>query len=125
MKKGKLKANPRTVHVHGIAVAGDSISIPRSRRARLLGASALAGDAFRSFAIAAGVVTALGTAPAFAQVGCQSDTSDLTAGGSCLAAAATGANSTAVGFNANATGTNATAYGNGAVANGNFATATG
>ena len=122
MKKGKLKANLRTVHVHGIAVAGDSISIPRSRRARLLGASALAGDALRRLAIAAGVVTALGASPAFAQ---NAILDPGLAAGVCLPAAATGTNSTAVGFNANATGTNATAYGNSAVANGNFATATG
>src|SRR5262249_45258852 len=98
-----------------IAVAREAISsIPLSpRRPRLMGASAIAGGALRSLAIAAGVVTVFGAAPAFAQVGCQSAATDLSAGaGGCLATAATGGSSTAVGSAANATGLAATAYGN-------------
>src|SRR5262249_56825035 len=74
-----------------IAVAREAISsIPVSRRTRLMGASAIAGGALRSLAIAAGVVTVFGAAPAFAQVGCQSAATDLSAGaGGCLPTAAT------------------------------------
>src|SRR5262245_15834770 len=91
-------------------------------RARLLGASAIAGGALRSLA-AVGMVTGFGAAPALAQ--CFSGAAGNLLTASCEHAAATGVNSTAVGLGANATGTNATAYGNGAVADGAFATATG
>ena len=66
MKTGKLKANPRTARVYDIAV-GCEISIPVSRRARLMGASAIAGGALRGLAVAAGMVTVFGASPALAQ----------------------------------------------------------
>jgi hypothetical protein len=50
---GKLNADLRGPHVRDIAVAGESISICLGRRARLMGASALAGGALRSLAVAA------------------------------------------------------------------------
>jgi trimeric autotransporter adhesin len=116
VETGKLNANQSTPRVHDIAVAREAICIPLSRRARLMGASAIAGGALRSLAVAAGMVTVFGGAPAFA--GCQSSATDLSAGTSCAATASTGTNSTAIGLNANATGTSATAYGDSAIANG-------
>jgi hypothetical protein len=75
MKAGKLKSNRRTARVHAIVVAGESIDIPGGQRARLMGASALAGGTLRGLAVAAGMVTVFGGAPAFA--GCQSSATDL------------------------------------------------
>src|SRR5262249_7840097 len=121
MKRGRIKADPSGPRFNDIG--GETIDIAVSRHARLLGASALAGGVLRGLAIAAGMVTALGASPVFAQ--CASSATDLNGAGSCAATAATGTFSTAVGFNANATGVSATAYGNGAVANGGAATATG
>jgi trimeric autotransporter adhesin len=121
MKTRKLNAN--SSRVHDITIAGAAIGVPVSRRAHLMGASALGGGA-RGLVIAAGMMTVLGAAPAFAQ--CSSDAAGtLSGGGACAADIAAGANSTAIGLTANATGANATAYGNGAVANGDNATATG
>jgi hypothetical protein len=114
MTAGTSNANRRCAHLHHGAAAGESIDMPLSRRARLLGASALAGGALRSLAIAAGMVTVFGAAPAFAQ--CRSTDTGFT--GTCAATAAIGANSTAVGSGANAAAADATAYGNNAVANG-------
>jgi hypothetical protein len=126
-RAGGLVVRTRTVkavhnrsRIHDIAVANEPIGIPISRRARLMGASAIAGGTLRGLAVAAGMVTVFGGAPALAQ--CSSNAAG-TLSGSCAAAAATGANSTAIGLNANATGTSATAYGNGALANGSSATA--
>jgi hypothetical protein len=123
VKTGKPNANQSTPRVRDIAVACEATDIPVSRRARLMGASALAGGALRGLAVAAGMVTVFGGAPAFA--GCQSSATDLSAGTSCAATASTGVQATAVGLNANATGTNATAYGFLAIANGAAAGATG
>src|SRR5262245_51537429 len=111
MGRGKLEANPGP----DIAVACQAIENAGSQRARLMGASALAGGALRGLAVAAGMVAAFGGAPARAQcfvnaVG--------TLSGPCFSTA-TGSSSTAVGGGANATGDSATAYGFGAVANGN------
>jgi YadA head domain repeat (2 copies) len=130
-RAGGLVVRTRTVkavhnrsRIHDIAVANEPIGIPISRRARLMGASALAGGALRSLAVAAGMAAVFGAAPAMAQ--CSSNAGGTLSGaGACAAAAATGTQSTAIGLNANATGTGATAYGNGALANGDFATATG
>jgi hypothetical protein len=88
MKASRLNANRDDPRFPAIAVAGEPIGIAVSRRARLLGASALAGGALRGLAIAAGMVTAFGAAPALAQ--CFSDAGG-TLSGSCAAAAATGA----------------------------------
>src|SRR5437899_12989519 len=84
--------------------------MPADGRAGLLTSSALAGGALRGLALAVGV-SVLGASPALAQVGCQSAATDLSAGGTCSAAAATGTDSTAVGADANATGASATAFG--------------
>jgi hypothetical protein len=62
VKKGKLKGNPSRPFVRDIAVACEATDIPVSRRARLMGASALAGGAWRGLAIAAGMVTVFGAA---------------------------------------------------------------
>ena len=94
-----------------------------------MGESALTGGALRGLAIAAGMVTVFGGAPAFAQ--CLSTAAGFNGG--CAAATATGVGSTAVGSGATAIGPPppggsgffATAYGNNAVANGDFATAAG
>jgi hypothetical protein len=63
MKTRRIKA---TLRVHDVAVAGASTGISISLRARLMGASAIAGGALRGLAIAAGMVTAFGGAPALA-----------------------------------------------------------
>ena len=57
MKTRRIKA---TLRVHDIAVAGASTGISISLRARLMGASAIAGGALRGLAIAAGMVTVFG-----------------------------------------------------------------
>src|ERR1700693_1313710 len=96
-----------------------------SPRAHLLASSMLSGGTLRSLAAAAGMMTALGVSPAFAQ--CSSTATGLA--GNCAAALITGLDATAIGFNSTATGivatAAATAYGNGATANGDHATATG
>jgi hypothetical protein len=93
MKTGKRDANRNGSRGDDVAAPHESICIPLSRRARLMGASALAGGALRGLAVAAGMVTVFGGAPAFAQ--CSSNAGG-TLSGSCAAAAATGASSTAV-----------------------------
>jgi hypothetical protein len=99
-------------------------SIARSAvRAQSLASCILDGGTVRSLAAAAGMMTALGVSPAFAQ--CFSGTAGTLASASCDVTAATGPNSTAIGLGANATGFSATAYGNSSTANGNGATATG
>ena len=124
-RAGGLVVRTRTVkavhnrsRIHDIALANEPIGIPISRRARLMGASAIAGGTLRGLAVAAGMVTVFGGAPALAQ--CASTNTGFT--GTCAAAAATGANSTAVGQAANASGVFATAYGNSAFASGVDAT---
>jgi len=67
MTAARCKAHQRGSHVRYIAVVDEVVSTPLSRRARLMGASALAGGALRGLAIAAGIVTAFGASPAFAQ----------------------------------------------------------
>jgi YadA head domain repeat (2 copies) len=126
MKTTRINATSLGPHVNHVAAAHKPIEIAGNRRARLLGASALAGGALRGLVVAAGMATVFGGAPALAQVGCQSAATDLSAGaGGCLAAAATGVASTAVGRSANATGDSATAIGFSATATGFSATATG
>jgi hypothetical protein len=66
VKTGKLNANQSTPRVRDIAVAPEAICIPLSRRARLMGASAIAGGTLRGLAVAAGMVTVFGGAPALA-----------------------------------------------------------
>src|ERR1700737_834013 len=95
------------------------------RRVRLLACSMLTGGTLRSLAAAAGMMTALGVSPAFAQCFSGGGSQLTTAAGACQAAAATGTGSTAVGIQSNATGQDATAYGNAATAIGFGATATG
>ena len=90
---------------------------PSKPRAHLLASSMLSGGTLRSVAAAAGMMTALGVSPAFAQ--CFSTATGLA--GNCAAALITGLNATAIGFNSTATGIVATrrpCYGNGATANG-------
>src|SRR5262245_16656517 len=116
MTAARRKAHRRDSHVDHVAVVDEAVSTTLSRRARLMGASALAGGALHGLAIAAGIVTVFGASPAFAQ--CYSTMTGLA--GDCTAVVPTGANATAIGKNANATGTTATAYGTGATANGLF-----
>src|SRR3954467_13193014 len=86
-----------------------------NRQKALLASTLLSGGTLRSLAAAAGMMTALGVSPAFAQ--CFSGTAGTLTTAACDVTAATGASSTAVGSGANATGIDATAYGNNAVAN--------
>src|SRR5262249_55667001 len=120
MKTTRINANSHGPQADHVAVTCKPIDIAGSRRARLMGASAIAGGALRGFAIAAGMVTVFGTSPVLAQ--CQS--TDTNFSGTC-AATASGPASTAVGELANAAGGLATAYGNSANAIGDNATATG
>src|SRR6266508_6791467 len=106
MKTDRRNATQTGSPVYDIAVGCEAISIPVSRRARLLGASALAGGALRGLAIAAGMVTALGATPALAQ--CFSGTPGVIDGAPCAATPAVDPNATAVGFQATAQGINAT-----------------
>src|SRR5262249_56088933 len=76
MKRGRIKADPSGPRFNDIG--GETIDIPVSRHARLLGASALAGGVLRGLAIAAGMVTALGASPVFAQ--CASSATTLSGG---------------------------------------------
>lgn len=89
---------------------------PRHRRTRLLASSMLCGGTLRGLAVAAGMMTALGVSPAFAQ--CFSGTTGNLLAAGCNVAAAIGASSTAVGQGAEANGAFATVYGNTAVATG-------
>jgi trimeric autotransporter adhesin len=116
MRMGKLDAEPEGSRVDEVAIAGESISISGSQRARLMGASALAGGALRGLSIAAGMATAFGATPAAAQ--CASGATGNITTAACDVTAATGVNSTAVGRAANATGLDATAFGFFAVAMG-------
>src|SRR5262245_44441692 len=118
--KTRTNANSHGSQTDQVAAACKPIDVAGSRRARLMGASAIAGGTLRGLAIAAGMVTVFGAAPAMAQ--CFSGVGGNLLLGGCQSTAATGINSTAVGFMANATGGNATAYGNQAIANGNQAT---
>src|SRR5262249_1441778 len=107
-----------------MAVAREAISsIPVSRRARLMGASAIPGGALRGLAIVSGMGTVVGASPALAQG--FSGAAGVLDTPACEPTAATSGSSTAVGLGANATGAAATAYGDIAVANGDIATATG
>src|SRR5262245_36820522 len=63
MRTKKLPTKSNGSQVHKVAITGEAISIPLSRRARLMGTSAIAGRAWRGFAIAAGMVTVFGAAP--------------------------------------------------------------
>src|SRR6266704_335236 len=130
-----------TARVSAVQISGSFD--PRHRRARLLATSILTGGALRSLAAAAGMMTALGVSPAFAQ--CFSGVAGTLATFNCNATAtgmfsiangtnatatggfsnAIGTNATATGQSSNAIGTNATATGQSSFANGNFATATG
>ena len=67
MTAARSKAHRRGSHVHYVAVVDEAVSTPLSLRARLMGASALAGGALRGLAIAAGIVTVFGASPASAQ----------------------------------------------------------
>src|SRR2546426_3801804 len=68
-RAGGLVVRTRTVkavhnrsRIHDIALANEPIGIPISRRARLMGASAIAGGTLRGLAVAAGMVTVFGGA---------------------------------------------------------------
>src|SRR5262249_59604661 len=65
MKTGKLKAQANNPRLHDSGLAPPPL-INVGRRARLLGASALAGGAIRGLAIAAGMATGVGASPALA-----------------------------------------------------------
>ena len=95
MTAARCKAHRRGSHVDHVAVVDEAVSTPLSRRARLMGATALAGGALRGLAIAAGIVTLFGGAPALAQ--CFSGTGGTLLSAACNVTAATGADST-VGF---------------------------
>jgi hypothetical protein len=102
MKTGRLEAEPHGSQVHDIAIADEAINIPVGRRARLMGATAIAGGALRGLAVAAGMATVFGAAPAAAQ--CFSGTVGTLLMGPCDISAATGGNATAVGSFARAIG---------------------
>src|SRR5260370_16643368 len=74
MKTAASRGSQTRPRVRDLALAGESIDMPLSRRARLLGASALAGGALRSLAIAAAGLAAttamLAPVPAAAQFVC-------------------------------------------------------
>ena len=77
MQARKRKADPRGSQIDSIEIAGETIGIPLSRRARLMGASALASGAMRGLAAAAGLAAVFGASPALAQ--CASGTSNARA----------------------------------------------
>lgn len=85
-----------------------NLSDPSGHRVRLLASSMPCGGSFRSLAVAAAMVTALGISPAFAQ--CLSTATGFTGGAACAATLA-GASSLAVGGGANASSNFATALG--------------
>src|SRR5260221_6541296 len=108
MKTAASRGSQNRPRVRDLALAGESIDMPLSRRARLLGASALAGGALRSLAIAAAGLAAttamLAPVPAAAQFVC---------GGSATGAEPqTGAGAGATGIGAVACGPRANADGN-------------
>jgi hypothetical protein len=65
--KMRINANLRGPQASDVAVGSKPIKVAGNRRARLMGANALAGGALRGLAIAAGMVTIFGAAPARAQ----------------------------------------------------------
>ena len=67
--KTRINPNLRGPQASDVAVGGKPIKVAGNRRARLMGASALAGGALRGLAIAAGMVTIFGAATARAQLG--------------------------------------------------------
>src|SRR5260370_29927624 len=74
MKTAASRGSQNRPRVRDLALVGESIAMPLSRRARLLGVSALAGGTLRSLAIAAAGLTAttamLAPVPAAAQFVC-------------------------------------------------------
>jgi len=128
MKTAASRGSQNRPRVRDLALVGESIAMPLSRRARLLGVSALAGGTLRSLAIAAAGLTAttamLAPVPAAAQFVCGGSATGAepqTGAG----AVATGIGDVACGSNANVNGGLATATGDGAMATGTNATATG
>jgi hypothetical protein len=125
MKTRGSNPNPRGLRVDlDVAAACKPIEMAGGRRARLLVASALAGGALRGLAIAAGMVTVFGAAPAFAA--CTSGATGNITTAACNTNPSIGAQATAVGtgamtgpsvaasaygFNANVFGTLGTAIG--------------
>src|SRR5260370_33768432 len=102
---GGFDVRTRTSHasqnrscVRDLAVADEPVGIPISRRAGLMGASALAGGGLRGLAIAAGMVAVFGGAPAFAAC-CSTNTGTP---GTCAATLPSAVNSEAVGRGARA-----------------------
>jgi hypothetical protein len=65
--KTRINANLRGPQASDVAVGSKPIKIAGNRRARRMGASALASGALHGLAIAAGMVTIFGAAPARAQ----------------------------------------------------------
>ena len=59
-------SSPRSSQGHEVGIAGEPLNVSIGRRARLMGASALAGGALRSL-VAAGMATVFGASPAMAQ----------------------------------------------------------
>src|SRR5258708_36090270 len=119
MKTAASRGSQNRPRVRDLALVGESIAMPLSRRARLLGVSALAGGTLRSLAIAAAGLTAttamLAPVPAAAQFVCGGSATGAepqTGAG----AVATGIGDVACGSNANANGGLATATGDGAMA---------
>ena len=69
MRTRTSHASQNRARVRDLAVADEPVGVPISRRAGLMGASALARGALRSLAVAAGMATVFGAAPAAAQCG--------------------------------------------------------
>src|SRR5262245_54412235 len=146
MRTGKFNGQPDGSQVRELVIADWAIGMPGNRRARLMGASALAGGTVRCLVVAAGIVMIFGTPAAAA---CRSGTGSITIpggiggggdttitlpfgvlvtdiiGGTGCNAGATGNNALAIGSQASVFGDEATAYGRLANATGDFATATG
>jgi hypothetical protein len=67
MKTTRINATSLGPYVNHVAAAHKPIEIAGNRRARLMGASAIASGGLRSLAAAAGMMTALGASPVLAQ----------------------------------------------------------
>src|SRR5260370_40507666 len=98
---------PRAATTHLASAHVSNQVYPSGRRAHLLASSVLTGGTLRSLAVAAGMMTALGVSPAFAQCFSGGGSTLTTAASPCQATAATGTGSTAGRLNANANGQDA------------------
>ena len=139
MTAARCKAHRRGSHVDHVAVVDEAVSTPLSRRARLMGATALAGGALRGLVLVTGLaatVPMLVPSPAAAQI-CglspngaepQDGFGAVVSGGAMACGNSANANgifATATGFFSKANGSSASAYGASSNALGTDATATG